>query len=533
MSMVSHVEICEGLTEDGQPTRVIKIIEIFVKQSTEPTQSTVERSPFKATGPNHFDCLPDELLERIMNFAGMTNGTSAAINMDPYEAGWKDEEEVIQDAVGFRSSMGTLRQVCWRFFRLATPLFLKRLVICDANWGHRPLDLILRLSKLLGATPAHASVTGKEQPAIRQHLGSQVPYGHHVRQLIFSNRTIPPRLVCQLLETIHSLLPNLTALGGLSLSHMPRLLSPAIRFPRLVSITGIDLAASSELWTAGQDYPADSVETPTLMAGPNQFISQEVFLGILNHHPHISYLSCRGLQIDEAGANRLSALLRANQLAIALLPSPLRTGQFIGLKMLHIGLNSVIDLQLVRLLPHVAPHLQQLHIDAGCKLEDKSTDSSRAWSMTELLGMLPRLTHLTFIAQRNLPSRHGSLGWASSNEVLRFSPCVQSLNLRMDSFTTANFFDSLNDDSMTLRQLNVWHRPTLNLNPASESWSIISFDSPQKLLKLGHAVRTMKKAGLEWPTNENQQRDLWLKLKALTNLDLLEEHRVDSSYDDL
>ncbi|WAR52780.1 hypothetical protein PtB15_2B205 [Puccinia triticina] len=380
-----------------------------------------------------------------MNFAGMTNGTSAAINMDPYEAGWKDEEEVIQDAVGFRSSMGTLRQVCWWFFRLATPLFLKRLVIWDANWGHRPLDLILRLSKLLGATPAHASVTGKEQPAIRQHLGSQVPYGHHVRQLIFSNRTIPPRLVCQLLETIHSLLPNLTALGGLSLSHMPRLLSPAIRFPRLVSITGIDLAASSELWTAGQDHPADFVETPTLMAGLNQFISQEVFLGILNHHPHISYLSCRGLQIDEAGANLLSALLRANSRS-------------------H------------------SPDLQQLHINAGCKLEDKSTDSSLAWSMSELLGMLPRLTHLTFIAQRNLPSRHGSLGWASSNEVLRFSPCVQSLNLRMDSFTTANFFDSLNDDSMTLRQLNVWHRPTLNLNPASESWSIISFDSPQKLL---------------------------------------------------
>jgi hypothetical protein len=145
---------------------------------------------------------------------------------------------------------------------------------------------------------------------------------------------------------------------------MPRLLSPTIRFPRLVSITGIDLAPSSELWAAaGYDYPADSAATPTLIAGPTQLISQEVFLGLLNHHPHISYLSCRGLQIDHEGASRLLALLRINQLSTVLFPSaPPTLNQFTGLRMFHIGLNSVVDLQLVRALPDAAPHLEQFVI---------------------------------------------------------------------------------------------------------------------------------------------------------------------------
>jgi hypothetical protein len=105
----------------------------------------------------------------------------------------------------------------------------------------------------------------------------------------------------------------------------------------------------------------------------------------------------------------------------------------------------------------------------------------------------------------------------------------------MDSFTTAEFFERLitsDGSNMALRQLNVWHRPTLSLDPASESWSIISFDSAQSLLKLGHAVRTMKRAGLEWPSIEHHQRDLWLKIKSLTLLDLFEERADVSSHDD-
>ncbi|POV94174.1 hypothetical protein PSHT_16381 [Puccinia striiformis] len=504
MSMVSHVEICEELTKDGRPTRVIKIIEISNKQSVQLADSkpSVELlhvpRHHEITGTNHFDRLPDELLVRIMDFAAMRNDTSAEIIMDPYEAGWRDEEEVIQDAVGFGSSMGVFR------------------LIVEHNDGY----------KSPGAGRPAANTTRR-----RSLIRPPCPTIDHLQ----SNDS--PGLMCRLFETIHSLLPNLIALGGLSLSLMPRLLTPTIHFPRLVSITGIDLAGSSELWTAqeGHGYPAmDSTTIPRLMAGPNQFISQEIFHGILNHHPHISYLSCRGLQIDETGANRLLALLRVNQLSIGLVnPSSPLPRHFTGLKTLHIGLNSVIDLQLIRLLPGVAPHLQQLHIDAGCKLEDKSTDVSKSWSISQLLRTLPRLTHLTFIAQHNLPNRHGSLEWAGSNEVLRISPQVQSLSLRMDSFTTSDFFDSLEKDSLALRRLNIWHRPTLSLNPASESWSIISFESPKKILKLGHAVRTMTKAGLEWPTIENQQRDLWLKLKALSRLDLFGEHEDEDSSDDL
>jgi len=535
-SMISHVEITEEYAEDGKPRRVIKVTEIYGGQKRRPQDVDqgeaiiLESRPRVMTGPNYFDRLPDELLERILNFAGMRKTASAASLMDPFEAGWKNEEEVIQEALRFGFSMGLLRRVCWRFFDLATPLLLRRLVISEAQWGkdRQRWGLIGRLAKFLSVRrgAAHGRCCMRRGPEL-------VPYGHHVRQLIISNRTVPASVVCWLLETVCALLPNLTALGGLNLSHMSRLLSPSIRFPRLASLTGIDLAASSELWTAGlDDYPVlDSAAIPPtpLAAAPNQLISQEVFLGLLNHHPQITYLSCRGLQIDEAGSNRLIALLRANQLSIGLSPSfSPRTHNFIGLKMLHIGFNSVIDLQLLRSLPPVAPCLQQLHIEAGCKVEDKSTDqNAQSWSISQLLQALPQLTHLTFIAQHNLPSRRGSLQWACSNEVLRVAPQVQSLNLRMDTFTTADFVEGLigqAGDSHRLDKLNVWHRPTLSVNPATESWSIISFEGLETLQRLARAVRIMTKAGLQWPSVEAQRRDLWLKLKDLSRRDVPQEH---------
>jgi hypothetical protein len=101
----------------------------------------------------------------------------------------------------------------------------------------------------------------------------------------------------------------------------------------------------------------------------------------------------------------------------------------------------------------------------------------------------------------------------------------------MDSFTTVDFFDSLMMEEggrQSLRKLNVWHRPTLNVNPNTESWSIISFDGPQTLGRLDRAVRIMRKEGLEWPSVESQQRDLWLKLKDLSRLDLIAENSDDN-----
>jgi len=172
--------------------------------------------------------------------------------------------------------------------------------------------------------------------------------------------------------------------------------------------------------------------------------------------------------------------------------------------------------------------LIRLHIEAGCKVEDKSTDqNAQSWSISQLLQALPQLTHLTFIAQHNLPSRRGSLQWACSNEVLRVAPQVQSLNLRMDTFTTADFVEGLigqAGDSHRLDKLNVWHRPTLSVNPATESWSIISFEGLETLQRLARAVRIMTKAGLQWPSVEAQRRDLWLKLKDLSRRDVPQEH---------
>lgn len=101
-SMVSHVEITEEYTEEGEPRRVIKVTEIYGGQERRPQnvdqgEAIVFESRLRVmTGPNYFDRLPNELLERILNFAGMRKTTSAASLMDPFEAGWKNEEEVIQ-----------------------------------------------------------------------------------------------------------------------------------------------------------------------------------------------------------------------------------------------------------------------------------------------------------------------------------------------------------------------------------------------------------------------------------------------------
>lgn len=532
--LASFIQVDEECPSNPS-ARCLKVVEIFRNRPMDDEQTDSISEHHTPMARNHFDRLPDELIETIITLAA-TGQLASSINLDPYEVDWKDEEEVNHEAISSSNSFATFRLVSWRFFQLTTPLFLRRLVIRDSDCknGQATNHLILRLSTLLSTiNPAPSmklipppQALPVDQPApIQSVLGSRrypnrppLPYGHHVHQLIIKNPSISPTLIYRLLDAIHSLIPNLRSLCGLSLSHIQSFFSPTLRFPRLASFTRVDLSpSSSDLPTV--DYPLNS-ETANLdgmLPRPTHRLPQEVFLGILNHHPYISHLSCRGLKMNESESNRLLALLRHNQLSTVLLSGPqLQPDRFLGLRMLHIGLGSTIELQFVRLLPRVAPKLLRLHLDAGCQFEAKSPSNCQSWSLQELWRGLPELTHWTFIGQHDLPKRQGSVDWASSNQLFTVLPMIQSLNLRMDSLRTTEFFKTLGGDSDQLKELNVWYRSPTPPGPTLEGkWSIIFFESREEIQRLGRIAREMISLGLDWPVVEEEQRDLWFKLKSL------------------
>ncbi|MBW0513232.1 hypothetical protein O181_052947 [Austropuccinia psidii MF-1] len=480
----------------------------------------VKSIPEKPTIKN-IDDLPDELLERILYFVGLD---SSSIDPDPFKVGWADEMDVICQGLAFARSLGVLRLVSWRFLRLVTPIFFKRLIISDFNsdilqGGRFIVGLTQLLSTSLSKVPPpskgpdpHLRIKAGDTWGKQAHFGNQIAYGSHVRQLVISCPTIEPRLVLRLLDSIHSLLPNLTELSYLNSSQFPILLSPTISFPRLEALTGVQLRPVLSSWTT--DLSTGESSHPTFFDPRSSFVSHEVFFGFLNHHPFIKHLSCRGLELRLVSATRLIALLQSNQLVVPLLPRIYLPTQFVGLKSLHLGHHSLVDLHLFRLLPRAAPHLEQLHVDAECEIEDNTEENHDHWSICAMMAELPRLTHLTFIAQHELPAGRDHTSWAASDCLLKSALGLKSLNVRADSFRTAAFFNDLGNTP--LQSLNVWYKPLLS--SSNKDWSVVSFCCPEVLKNLGYFARNMTRAGLEWPKGEELRRDLWLKFRCLCYL---------------
>eukprot|EP00918_Siedleckia_nematoides_P052786 GHVU01115292.1.p1 GENE.GHVU01115292.1~~GHVU01115292.1.p1 ORF type:complete len:273 (-),score=2.13 GHVU01115292.1:165-983(-) len=267
------------------------------------------------------------------------------------------------------------------------------------------------------------------------------------------------------------------------------MLSPEIVFPELQSF--------SELSGVPMTSPA------TLPCQHSTSLSpMEIFLSLLNHHPLLRRLSCRGFRLD---STRFINILRSSLLAVPLL-GHLRasTVNFAGLTMLHFGLNCVLDVEILQLLPFATPALEQLHIDAGCQIEDEKSlaNGSDRWTLIKLVAALPGLTEFTFIGRKSLPDPESDC-W-ECEEILKLGPALKHLNLRMDSIGSG-ILCSLQQ----LERINVWHSPPVY---GYEGWGIVSIDQPAEVGSIGSQLVA---AGLSWPRDEDGRKDMWIKLKSL------------------
>ncbi|CAH7687312.1 hypothetical protein BY996DRAFT_4577840 [Phakopsora pachyrhizi] len=448
----------------------------------------------RQTRENLFERLPDEIVTEIIEW--LSRGSNPVADPDPFKLGWNEEEEVMREILGAEEALKPIRLVSKRFLRLSAPAFFRKLYIGSRNGGgeFRTGKSITRLTELLSKRPACFT--------------EAKPYGHSVQRLVVMNRNESPAYVFRLLDAIHTLIPNLKELSSLDLSQFFAPLSPIIKFPSLEALTQINAPDSPEERTLGDDLALVTSDLSSLRSSN----SQENFFSLLNHHPCIRRISIREIKLDYKNSVRLSTLLRFNNLTLPLLQGFRQTAQLSGLTDLHLGYQSQVDVYLLQILPSVASKLQRLHIDAGCKLEDKSHKKDKNWNLIHLIRSLPELSHFSFVSKREVPWRNGSSDWKSLGQVLEVAPQLKHLNVRLDSIEGWGFFESLGKTE--LKELRLWHEPIISTGEI-EAWSIISFGTKNSLRSLAKISFSLLKTGMEWPLAENSRRDLIFKLEHL------------------
>lgn len=176
-----------------------------------------------------------------------------------------------------------------------------------------------------------------------------LPYGDHVREILIGLTN--PTAIIELLESICHLVPNLLELSSLRIAQLPNLPSPRVIFPKLQSFNELNATPIRLSLTerCRRELSHDS-----------RITAEESFLSLLNHHPLLSRVSCRGLRID---SSRLVNVLRSSLLSVPYvrqLKEEART--FVGLRSLHLGLDCVVDVELLDALPSAAPALEQLSL---------------------------------------------------------------------------------------------------------------------------------------------------------------------------
>ncbi|KAG0148977.1 hypothetical protein CROQUDRAFT_654047 [Cronartium quercuum f. sp. fusiforme G11] len=415
------------------------------------------------------DNIPEEVWLRI--FSLVAESTSQPERTDPFHLGWRDEAEIFSEARQRLAELGPIRLVSRHFLHLSTPLYFQKVVV-GKQYN--------RLPQLLAASPPPPYPNG----LVRGQ------YGQYVRDLLIG--ITDPHAVTELLHAIYELIPHVIQLSSLRLSHLSSLLSPSLSFPELQSL--------SELSAEPVTSPTSIVcrHSPTLQP----IAVEENFLSLVNHHPLLRRLSCRGFRIN---SNRFINILRSSLLSVPLLGHLKSvTVDFEGLQSLHFGLDCVLDLELLQLLPSAAPALEKLHIDAGCRIEDSKdlAHTSDNWSLFNLVGALPKLTEFSFIGRQSLPNSETNC-W-ETDDILEVGKALKLLNLRVDSIGPG-----ILSRMQQLECLNVWHSPSVY---GYEGWGIVSIDEPDEVGTLGSALVA---AGLSWPTDEDGRKDIWIKLKSL------------------
>lgn len=232
-------------------------------------------------------------------------------------------------------ALAPIRLVSRHWLHLSTPLYFQKLLI--PNQKDEAYSVYLRrLTHLLAASPPPRVSRGHQD----------IPYGQHVREIII--KITNPCAISDLLHSIHQLVPYVVQLSSLRLSQLPSLLSPAVVFPRLNSLS--ELSAVT--------IPTPSATFCRHMNGPSPIAVEESFLSLVNHHPLLQRLSCRGFRLDPS---RFIDILRSSLLSVPLVDHLSDSAvEFSGLRSLHFGLDCVLDLELLKRLPSATPSLEQL-----------------------------------------------------------------------------------------------------------------------------------------------------------------------------
>lgn len=430
---------------------------------------------------NNFDSerIPTEVWLRI--FSLVTESACRHEQVDPFHVGWRDEVETLIDVEERSKALAPLRLVSRHWLHLSTPLYFQKLLV--PNRSDEAYSLyIRRLTHLLAASPPPRVPSGHKD----------IPHGQHVREIII--KITNPCAISDLLHSIHQLVPHVVQLSSLRLSQLPSLISPAVVFPRLNSLSELSAAPIS----------SPSATFCRHMNGPSPIAVEESFLSLVNHHPLLRRVSCRGFRLDPS---RFIDILRSSLLSVPLVDRfSTSVAEFSGLQSLHFGLDCVLDLELLKRLPSATPFLKQLHIDAGCRITDENNvaGGSERWNLLKLVGALPSLAKFSFIGRQSLPN--SDTDWWECEDILKVGKNLKHLNLRIGSMG-----EGILSDMQELEGLNIWHNSPVH---GYEGWGIIPIKHTSEVGNLG---RALCRAGLAWPSDENGRKDIWLKLKSLTS----------------
>ncbi|KAH9820964.1 hypothetical protein DFH28DRAFT_576104 [Melampsora americana] len=433
----------------------------------------------KVTNKFESERIPTEVWLRI--FSLVVESACRHEEVDPFHVGWRDEVETLIDVEERSKALAPIRLVSRHWLHLSTPLYFQKLLVPNRNDEAYSL-YIRRLTHLLAASPPPRVLDGHRE----------IPYGQHVREIVL--KIINPCAISDLLHSIHQLVPHVVQLSSLRLSQLPSLLSPAIVFPELNSLS--ELSATP--------IPTPSTTLCRHMNGSSPIAVEESFLSLVNHHPLLRRLSCRGFRLDPS---RFVDILRSSRLSVPLVDHLNVSGaEFSGLQSLHFGLDCILDLELLKRLPSATPFLEQLHIDAGCHITDEHsvTGGSERWNLLKLVGELPSLSKFSLIGRQALPN--SDTDWWECEDILKVGKKLTHLNLRIGSMG-----EGILSDMQQLEGLNIWHNSPVH---GYEGWGIIPIKHTAEVGNLG---RALCRVGLAWPSDENGRKDIWMKLKSLTS----------------
>lgn len=432
-----------------------------------------------------------------------------------------------------------LRLVSRRFIHLATPIHLRRLSIigpgarldADASLPGTPRVQFQRLRDFLLSRPppldpAYASssiVDGSDSSDDScssdddDDRGKRpMRYGHHVKEVVFCHRVFT-LTIRRVLEDISELAPNLVRISGL----FTRLYSPSLLQalsqqwrPALTALTEINLPhrPPDPVPPMPNGDEAGQVVPPVDPNLDEWSTRQEALFDVVNAHPGLDELGVDELWLDAPLAERLLSILASSRMYNSLPSKRLHGVSATGLRMLHLGRESVVDLTFLRGLPSAAPAIEEsvprsrqncgrrltsvdrLHLFG---LYNDDTSIKPLFRLSDVLRAYPDLRRFSFVANQTV-NLNDELTWADASNILsvrsrspslppaltttgkcQICPRLETLNLRVD-ILYLSFFSSLSSSlaipsARPLHHLSLWYIHRILPPPSDPPGSAASY----------------------------------------------------------